>query len=195
MEFLLLVLVLPIGLRLWFRVFPQPIPYGWAWLLENPWRKHYRQPEQLANKCKIAPNDTVLEVGCGSGLFTPHLAKSCAKLISQDLDERYVAQAKQKVATTNVQFLVGDVCQLQLEAVADVVLLISVLPEIPDPVAALRACKTALKPNGRIVVSQEFFEPEYVTSGRIDQWAQAAGLKLQTKEGNFWLYYNTYVVA
>jgi ubiquinone/menaquinone biosynthesis C-methylase UbiE len=194
MEFLLLVLALPLGLRLWFRAFPQPIPYGWAWLLENPWRRHYRQPEQIASQCGIRPTDTVLEVGCGSGLFTPHLAKSCAKLIAQDLDERYVAQAKQKVSAPNCEFLVGDVRQLQLEAVADVVLLISVLPEISDPVAALRACKAALKPNGRIVVSQEFFEPEYVTSGRIDQWAQAAGLSLQARAGNFWLYYNTYVV-
>ena len=132
LDLLLAFIAFQILIRVWFRLFPQPIPYGWSWLLENPWRKVYRKPEGLPQQCAIQKTDTVLEIGCGSGLFTRALALSCAKLIVQDIEPRYVAQAKAKVEDlTNLEFISTDVCKLELVAVADVIVLISVLPEIP----------------------------------------------------------------
>lgn len=182
-------------IRVWFRLFPQPIPYGWTWLLENPWRKVYRHPQRTAEQCGIRPTDTVLEIGCGSGLFTRALAAQCAKLIVQDIEPRYVAEAKAKTGDlTHLEFISVDVCKLGLTAVADVIVLISVLPEIANPVLALESCVKALRPNGRIVISQELFEPEYVPSSQIDEWAKAAGLKVLTRQGNAWIYLNTYAL-
>jgi ubiquinone/menaquinone biosynthesis C-methylase UbiE len=182
-----------IGIRIWFRLRPQAIPYGWTWLLENPLRQIYRNPERTADQCGIRPTDTVLEIGCGSGLFTRALATRCAKLISQDLEPRYVDEARAKTTDlTHVEFLAVDVCKLELEHVADVIVLISVLPEIPEPIRALEACVRALKPGGQIIISQELFEPEYVTRSQTDAWARAAGLEAGVREGNFWLYLNRY---
>jgi SAM-dependent methyltransferase len=180
-------------IRVWFRIFPQPIPYGWTWLLENPWRKSYRNPERTADQCGIKPSDTVLEIGCGSGLFTRALATRCAKLIVQDIEPRYVEETKAKTKDlTHLEFISTDVYKLGLNAVADVIVLISVLPEIPNPVLALEACVKALKPDGHIIISQELFEPEYVPSGQIDAWAQAAGLEVVARTGNVWIYLNRY---
>ncbi len=180
-------------IRVWFRLFPQPIPYGWTWLLENPWRKSYRNPERTADQCGIEPTDTVLEIGCGSGLFTRALATRCAKLIVQDIEPRYVEETKAKTKDlTHLEFISTDVCKLGLDAVADVIVLISVLPEIPNPVLALGACLKALKPGGHIIISQELFEPEYVPSGQIDTWALSAGLEVITRTGNVWVYLNRY---
>jgi ubiquinone/menaquinone biosynthesis C-methylase UbiE len=182
-----------IGIRIWFRLRPQAIPYGWTWLLENPLRQIYRNPERTADQCGIRPTDTVLEIGCGSGLFTRALATRCAKLISQDLEPRYVDEARAKTTDlTHVEFLAVDVCKLELEHIADVIVLISVLPEIPEPIRALEACVRALKPGGQIIISQELFEPEYVTRSQTDAWARAAGLEAGVREGNFWLYLNRY---
>jgi ubiquinone/menaquinone biosynthesis C-methylase UbiE len=184
-----------IGIRVWFRLRPQPIPFGWTWLLENPVRQMYRNSERTADQCSIRPTDTVLEVGCGSGLFTRALAIRCAKLISQDIEPRYVNQARAKTTNlTNVEFLACDARNLELEHVADVIVLISVLPEIPEPVRALESCIRALKSGGHIIISQEFFEPEYVTSTQTDAWARAAGLEVVAREGNFWLYLNRYAL-
>ncbi|MEY4531549.1 MAG: hypothetical protein RLZZ156_2270 [Deinococcota bacterium] len=192
---LLAFIAFQILIRVWFRLFPQPIPYGWTWLLENPWRKAYRNPERTADQCGIQPTDAVLEIGCGSGLFTRALALRCAKLIVQDIEPRYVAEAKAKTTDLpHLEFISLDVCKLGLSAVADVIVLISVLPEIPNPVLALEACVKALKPNGKIVISQELFEPEYVPSAQIDEWAKAAGLELVTRQGNAWIYLNTYAL-
>jgi ubiquinone/menaquinone biosynthesis C-methylase UbiE len=184
-----------IGIRVWFRLRPQPIPYGWSWLLENPVRQLYRNPERTADQCGIRPTDTVLEIGCGSGLFTRALATRCTKLISQDLEPRYVDEARAKTTDlSNVEFLTVDACKLELEQVADVIVLISVLPEIPEPVRALEACVRALKPGGHIIISQELFEPEYVTSAQTDAWARAAGLEVVSRDGNFWIYLNRYAL-
>jgi ubiquinone/menaquinone biosynthesis C-methylase UbiE len=155
----------------------------------------YRNPERTADQCGIRPTDTVLEIGCGSGLFTRAFATRCAKLISQDLEPRYVDEARAKTTDlTHVEFLACDARNLELEHVADVIVLISVLPEIPEPVKALEACIRALKPGGHIIISQELFEPEYVTSAQIDAWARAAGLEAVSRVGNFWLYLNRYTL-
>ena len=190
-----LFVVFQIGIRVWFRWRPQAIPFGWTWLLENPLRQIYRNPQKTVQQCGIRPTDTVLEIGCGSGLFTRALATSCARLICQDIEPRYVKQARAKTTDlTHVEFLACDARNLELQNVADVIVLISVLPEIPEPVQALEACVRALKPGGQIIISQELFEPEYVTSAQTDAWARAAGLEVVSREGNFWLYLNRYAL-
>jgi len=192
---LLAFLVFQIVIRVWLRLRPQAIPFGWSWLLENPWRKSYRDPERVAEQCGIRPTDTVLEIGCGSGLFTRSLATRCAKLIAQDLEPRYVAQTKAKLSDlSHIEYLVGDARDLQLDSVADVIVLISVLPEIPEPLLALEACKRALKSGGRIVIGEELFEPEYVTSRQIDAYARAVGLEVVKREGNAWAYLTTFAL-
>ena len=192
---LLTCVVFQIVIRVWLRLRPRAIPFGWSWLLENPWRKSYRDPERVAEQCGIRPTDTVLEIGCGSGLFTRSLATRCAKLIAHDLEPRYVAQTKAKTSDlSHVEYLVCDARDLQLDGVADVIVLISVLPEIPQPVLALEACRRALKPGGRIVIGEELFEPEYVTSRQIDAYARAVGLEVVKHEGNAWAYLNTYAL-
>ena len=194
-QLLLAFVIFQIAIRVYLRVRPQAIPFGWSWLLENPWRRSYRNPERVVAQCGIKPTDTVLEIGCGSGLFTRELAMSCAKLIAQDLEPRYVAQTKAKLSDlSHVEYLVCDARDLELIGVADVIVLISVLPEIPEPLRALEACKRALKPGGRIVIGEELFEPEYVTSQQIDMWTRAVGLEVVGREGNAWAYLNTYAL-
>ena len=192
---LLAFVVFQIVIRVWLRLRPQAIPFGWSWLLENPWRKSYRDPERVAEQCGIRPTDTVLEIGCGSGLFTRSLATRCAKLIAHDIEPRYVAQTKAKLSDLgSIEYLVGDVRDLGLDSVADVIVLISVLPEVPEPLLALEACKRALKPGGRIVIGEELFEPEYVTSRQIDAYARAVGLEVVGREGNAWAYLHTFAL-
>ena len=187
--------IFQIFIRVYLRLRPQAIPFGWSWLLENPWRRSYRDPERVAEQCGIAASDTVLEIGCGSGLFTRSLATRGAKLIAQDLEPRYVAQTKAKLADlSHIEYLTGDVRDLELSDVADVIVMISVLPEIPEPLRALEACKRALKTGGRIVIGEELFEPEYVTSSQIDAWTRAVGLEVIGREGNAWAYLNIYAL-
>jgi ubiquinone/menaquinone biosynthesis C-methylase UbiE len=187
--------IVQVAVRVWLRFRPRAIPYGLSWLLENPWRRSYRDPDRVAEQCGIESTDTVLEVGCGSGLFTRSLAMRCEKLIANDLEPRYVAQTRARTADLdNIEYLIGDARDLQLESVADVIVMISVLPEIPEPSRALEACRRALRPGGRIVIGEEMFEPEYVTLRRTDAWARAAGLVAVERYGNAWAYLTTFAI-
>ncbi|CAM3526234.1 class I SAM-dependent methyltransferase [Deinococcus frigens] len=185
-----------LGLRLWVRSKPRPIPYGWAWLLENPWRRRYRDPVRLAGACGLRSSDHVLEVGCGSGLFTPALAGRCAHLTALDIEARYLAQTAARTAgLPNVTLLHGDLLALPILAASmDAAVLISVLTEVPAPVEALRECVRVLRPGGRIMVGEEFFGPEYVLPRTVDNWAGAAGLRCIGKQGNGWAYLHIYEV-
>lgn len=124
----LVFVVFQIVIRMWLRLRPRAIPFGWSWRLEN-------------------------------------------------LERRYLAQTRAKLSDLgDIGYSVGDACDLRLEGVADVIVLISVLPEIPEPLLALEACKLALKTDGRIVIGEELFEPEYVTARQTDARARAVGL-------------------
>lgn len=183
-----------LGLRVWVRRRPRPIPFGWAWLLENPWRRHYRDPGRLAQACGLRPGDHVLEAGCGSGLFTSALARRCGHLTALDLDPRYLAQTAARTAgVPNLSLRQGDLAALPCpDASMDAVVLISVLTETPAPVTALRECARVLRPGGRIIVGEEFFGPEYVRACTVDGWARAAGLRRVGRQGNGWAYLHTY---
>lgn len=184
-----------LGLRLWLRLRPQAIPYGWSWLLENPWRRVYRDPGRTAGHCELKPTDTVLELGCGSGLLTGALASRCAELIASDLSPDYLAQTRERTReVTNVRYLLADAPGLPLaDATLDVVVLIATLTEVPRPTEALLECRRVLKPGGRIVISEELFAPEFVPARVTEGWASAAGLTLTGASGTAWMYFRHYV--
>lgn len=186
-----------LGLRLWLRLRPQPIPYGWSWLLENPWRRVYRDPGRTAGRCGLKPTDTVLELGCGSGLLTGALAERCAQLIASDLHPDYLEQTRTRTCgVPNVRYLLADAGNLPLPgASVDVVVLIATLTEVPRPTGALLECRRVLRPGGRIVISEELFAPEYVPARVTEGWARAAGLTLTGASGTAWMYFRHYVSA
>jgi ubiquinone/menaquinone biosynthesis C-methylase UbiE len=185
------------GLRVWVRLRPQPIPFGWSWLLENPWRRVYRDPQRTAGLCELRPSDRVLEVGCGSGLFTAALAAHCQHLIAADLNADYLAQTRLCTSgLTNIEYLHADALRLPLpDDCVDVVVFISALTEVPSPVRALQEALRVLRPGGRIVISEEMFAPEYVPVGVTDGWARAAGLSRMRFTGNAWVYFCQYQSA
>ena len=62
--------------------------------------------------------------------------------------------------------------------------LVGVLGEIPNGPAALRELHRVLKPQGRLVIGEIFFDPEFVRLGAVAQLAGAAGFVLEQELGN-----------
>lgn len=109
----------------------------------------------------LAPGQSVLEVACGSGTLLPELARRVGRhgsVLGFDQSDGMLELARQKLAAHeihNARLIRGDAEQLNDVAPASCDRVVSVfgLMYLPDPVAALRRIKAALKPGGRAVIA------------------------------------------
>lgn len=113
------------------------------WLM---WRR-YRLIAQFSD---LSPNQSVLEFGCGIGVFLPTLCASGAKVYAIDLFPHFARKlaADKKLDVTFVHD-VGEVPHGSLS----VIVAADVLEHIENPTNLLAAFRNKLKPDGRLIVS------------------------------------------
>ena len=106
----------------------------------------------------LKPGDTVVDVGCGTGLNFPLLnqtVSSHGRIIGVDLSDAMLTQARQVVAANqwaNVQLVCADAAQFEFPSHVDAVLSTYALTLVPDcGLIVSNACE-ALAPGGRIAV-------------------------------------------
>jgi len=80
-----------------------------------------------------------------------------------------------------VAFSPADAAQLTF----DRALLVTVLGEIPDRVAALQEIRGSLKPGGLLSVTEVFPDPHYQRRDTVRQLAQQAGLEVRETYGTW----------
>jgi 2-polyprenyl-3-methyl-5-hydroxy-6-metoxy-1,4-benzoquinol methylase len=105
-----------------------------------------------------SPGHQVLDIGCGSGVFSMVAASRNAEVIGVDASPEMIRLANAKGTASNlrnVAFLVGNVLSLGPLALppADLVICSSLLEYVDDPDAALDALASLLKPGGTLLVS------------------------------------------
>ena len=62
------------------------------------------------------------------------------------------------------------------------------LPEIPDPVKALREFHRISKPDGMVCLSELLLDPDYPLRRTERRWADEARLELEKEFGNLFVY-------
>jgi SAM-dependent methyltransferase len=109
--------------------------------------------------------------------------------LQQEFLDHVIARAGER-GLGNVVPTQGDATALPYEdASVDAVVLTAVLGEIPDPLAALREIRRALKPDGRLVVGELFGDPHFTTRASLERQAGEAGLAFETHSGNWFAYF------
>jgi protein-L-isoaspartate(D-aspartate) O-methyltransferase len=91
--------------------------------------------------------DTALEIGTGSGYLTALLARTCAEVVSVEINARLSNEAKRKLAEAgihNVRLEQGDGARGWRHDVYDAIVLTGSTPVLSD------SWLTQLKPNGRL---------------------------------------------
>jgi len=171
----------------------EPCPTSWSWIVDNPLRRW--DVRHALDRAGLRPGETVLELGPGPGAFTVDAAQRVGpegRLIAVDIQPGMIAQVEERVKVaglTNVETYVASAYELPLaDASVDRAYLITVLPEIPDPVRALREINRVLKPGGIISTTEEFLDPDYPRRATTVAWARAAGFELAERYGNWWNY-------
>jgi ubiquinone/menaquinone biosynthesis C-methylase UbiE len=172
---------------LWWRHNPSACPYSQRiWVeLPHPGITRGRLIEILAPK----EGERVLEIGPGTGYYTFELAERIGggQVDVFDIQQEmldHVMRAASKRGVTNVQPALGDAQALPYaDDSFDAVVLITVLGEIPDQDRALREVARVLRPGGRLVVGEMFFDPHVVPAGKLRERGGRAGLEFAQRIG------------
>lgn len=97
----------------------------------------------------------VLELGCGTGLFTENLQKVSGKAIATDFSEEMVAAAKSKRGNLkNVKFEKADALNLQyMDESFDTVFMANLIHVIGDAKRVIQESSRVLKNGGSLIVT------------------------------------------
>jgi ubiquinone/menaquinone biosynthesis C-methylase UbiE len=124
-----------------------------------------RKPEQVVRALGLGPGSRVADIGAGTGLLTVHLARAVApngKVVATDIDSAVLDLLTQRLKAAGLADVVerrvvpADRPELE-RGWYDAILLAEVDHLFADPVAWLAAAAPALKPGGRIVISNRTY--------------------------------------
>ncbi len=143
-----------------------------------------RRPEKLVEALALVPGSRVADIGAGSGLLTVHLARAVApngKVIATDVDGAVLDLLSQRLKAAKLDGVVeprvvsADTPGLEA-GLYDAILLAEVDHYFSDPVLWLKSAGVALKPGGRIVLSNRIYHRAQSMAA-----AKKAGLVVQTE--------------
>ena len=174
--------------RLWSRGAPVPMPHFMRWVLHLPRGPH--SPQRLARALAPRSGERILEIGPGVGIHalpTASALRPDGTLHVLDLQQAMLDDVMRRAAGRGLSNIVprqGDAQHLPyLDHCFDAAYLISVLGEIPDPLAALRELRRVLKPAGRLVVGEIVVDPDFVSLSALEERAEKAGFALERSAG------------
>jgi ubiquinone/menaquinone biosynthesis C-methylase UbiE len=143
-----------------------------------------RRPEKVIEALGIGPGSRVADIGAGSGLLTVHLARAVApngRVIATDIDGAVLDLLAQRLKAAGLSQVVerrvvgADKPELE-EGAYDAILLAEVDHYFTDPAEWLREATAALKPGGRIVISNRVYHRAQSMAA-----AKKAGLVLKSE--------------
>lgn len=160
-----------------------PCPVWLRWFVErdNPFTKTNRAAF-IIDTLAIQPGMAVLDAGCGPGRLTIPIAQRVGhkgQVVAMDLQIGMLDRTKLKAETvglTNIEYLHAGLGENKLFSNRfERAVLVTVLGEIPDRMAAFTELFNALKPGGILAVVELIFDPHFQTRRTVTDLAVAAG--------------------
>lgn len=148
----------------------------WGWGTPAGRLRAERRFQYLIKYGGIKKGKRVLELGCGTGVFSEKLAAQGIKLVAIDISIDLIKKAKEKLAGKRVQFIVADVERLPFKpGVFDSVVGISVLHHLSLDIAC-KEMSSILKSGGKIAFSEpNMINPQIFLQKNIPYLKQKLG--------------------
>lgn len=114
----------------------------------------YHDPRKVAfivGCLKLKPTDSVLDVGCGTGVLAPYLYDKCGSVLAVDEARKMIEIARRKHSYPNVEFKAAA-----FESVTgkfDKIIMYSMFPHFNDQSAAVKRAAGLLKRGGCLTIA------------------------------------------
>ena len=145
----------------------------WGWGTPAGQLRSRRRAALIVGGAKLRPGMSVLEIGCGTGMFTEMFAKSGAHIIAVDVSADLLQKAlKRNLPHDRVQFLEGRFEDCHIHGPFDAIIGSSVLHHLSIETASLRIYEL-LKPDGIMSFAEpNMLNPQVFVERRFRRWFQ-----------------------
>jgi ubiquinone/menaquinone biosynthesis C-methylase UbiE len=121
--------------------------------LEDPSRYRYLSREELLHALELAGEETVVDLGSGTGFYTDDVAPFAGRVHAVDLQAEMHERYREKGLPGNVTLVTADVADLPLpDDACDAAVTTMTYHEFQSP-EALAEVRRVLRPDGRFVVA------------------------------------------
>ncbi|MHC1630391.1 MAG: class I SAM-dependent methyltransferase [Methanoculleaceae archaeon] len=161
-------------------------PVSHARGLEGWFRRMIHSPRRIIEPY-ISPGDTVLDIGCGPGYFTCHMARlvgGTGRVIAVDVQEGMLQLLRQKAEREGLLDIIiirqaapGSL-GLSMPGKIDFALAFYVVHEVPDAARLFREVADLLSDGGRLLVVEPGFHVSDPAFGETVRHARSAGLSV-----------------
>lgn len=143
----------------------------WGWGSPAGKQRAKRRAGLIAAAAGLAPGSRVLEIGCGTGLFTAMFAGSGARIVAVDISPELLQKARERgLPAEQVQFSEKRFEECTLEGPFDAVIGSSVLHHL-DLLPSCRKILLLLKPGGRLAFAEpNMLNPQVFVERKFRAW-------------------------
>ena len=123
-------------------------------------KSHYRNwgslsvHDEIIHYVKKTNPDTVLDVGCGTGILTKFICNESRTLIGIDISQKMIDQARNHCqGCPNLEFVNIDIIDYRTDLFFELIICASALQFMEKPEFALRKLTQILRSSGKILIS------------------------------------------
>ena len=129
----------------------------WAKVFDDPEWDKWQKPHDVITALKLAPDQSVADIGAGTGYFAVRFAHMLpqGRVYGVDVESdmvKYLGERAKKENLANLTAVAGAPDDARIPAPVDLVILVDVYHHIDQRTEYFRKLRASLKPGGRIAV-------------------------------------------
>ncbi len=144
---------------------------AWGWGSPAGKRRAARRADLIADSAGVGPQSHVLEIGCGTGVFTDFFAGRGARIVAVDLSGELLQKARgRNLPPRQVQFVEAALEEFSGNEPFDAVIGSSVLHHL-EVIPALMQIFALLRPGGRMSFAEpNLLNPQIFVERKFRRW-------------------------